>query len=372
MTKKDDEDNIDVSLIRIQVKRNDFKNNDSNESSDSEKSDLSKKERNIEFFKIMKTFLCKDIDLHEYIGYEKGLLFYKRKSLNFRRKYSNAFKKNFIKRKENNNNELIISRKLKQTNILSNHSMLYNNYDNNKISFYISKFGKYGNLNDFMRIYLKKSNLSETFLNYLAKPILEALNNLYKLKLFIVDLSEKNIIFDSDFDAKLVYKSQSFSFENYEPNELIKLPITGRLKYLPLEVINKEEIEIKYLDKIYSYFLGVFLYNLAFKCYPYGLNNINENDYEKIAELINKTKLEFPLSFKVSTKFTDFLKKVLDRDYKERYNIKEALEDTWIKGWDYIMEEKDNIDIDEDLKYFLIKLIFNNIPKFNQYLKSDT
>ena len=370
MTKKDDEYNINISQIHLD-KIHDFINDNSNESSDSEKSDLSKKESNNEFFKIMKTFLGKDIDLQEFIGYKKGLLFHKRKSLNPRKKYSNISKKNSLKTKEKNNNKLIIRRKskLKHINIIFNNSILYNNNDIDKTLFSITNLGKYGNLCDFMRNNFSKHNLSETFLNYIAKPIIETLENLYKLKIFIVDINERNIVFDSDFDAKFVYESQALSFENYEPNELIKLPLVGKLAHMPPEVINKEEIEIKYLDKIYSYSLGVFLYKLTFECYPYGLNDINENNYEKIAELINNSKLEFPL--KISKKFTEFLEKVLDRDYKERYNLKEALEDSWIKGWDYIIEEKENIDINEDLKYFLIKLIFNNVTKFNQYLKSD-
>ena len=70
--------------------------------------------------------------------------------------------------------------------------------------------------------------------------------------------------------------------------------------------------------------------------------------------------------FEISSKFKDFLKKVLDVDYKNRYSIKDALNDPWIKGWNIINEEKENTAIQEN---FIIKLISDNIPKFNEYIK---
>ena len=57
---------------------------------------------------------------------------------------------------------------------------------------------------------------------------------------------------------------------------------------------------------------------------------------------------------------------ILEKDYKKRYNIKEALEDQWIKGWDIINEEKENIGI---LENFIIELISDNIREFNLYIK---
>ena len=62
----------------------------------------------------------------------------------------------------------------------------------------------------------------------------------------------------------------------------------------------------------------------------------------------------------------NFLANVLDEDYKKRYNIREALEDKWIKGWDIINEEKENNGINEN---FILKLINDNIPKFSNYIK---
>ena len=71
-------------------------------------------------------------------------------------------------------------------------------------------------------------------------------------------------------------------------------------------------------------------------------------------------------NLEISKKFENFLKNVVEIDYKKRYNIEQALEDPWIKGWDIIAEEKENTGIQEN---FIIRLISDNIPKFNEYMK---
>ena len=74
----------------------------------------------------------------------------------------------------------------------------------------------------------------------------------------------------------------------------------------------------------------------------------------------------FPTGFYISDIYKNFLTNILEKDYKKRYNIKEALEDQWIKGWDIINEEKENIGI---LENFIIELISDNIREFNLYIK---
>lgn len=56
----------------------------------------------------------------------------------------------------------------------------------------------------------------------------------------------------------------------------------------------------------------------------------------------------------------------MEIDFTKRYNIEQALEDPWIKGWDIIAEEKEITGMQEN---FIIRLISDNIPAFNQYIK---
>jgi hypothetical protein len=51
---------------------------------------------------------------------------------------------------------------------------------------------------------------------------------------------------------------------------------------------------------------------------------------------------------------------------QEKLSVKDALNDPWIKGWGIINEEKENTGIQEN---FIIRLISDNIDRFNQYIK---
>lgn len=303
-----------------------------------------------------------NFELQEFIGDGITGVVYKGKSTNPNNKQTFSFKFNL----KNNN------RKDKYHEIYY-HKMLHHTYICPILAFYkinhvqffsVSEYGKYGDLSNLLEKYLKRKNISETFVNYLAKPILEALNYMHKLKLIHMDIKKANIIIDSDFNPKLIDFSSTFSFEKYAPNDIIKLPMLGTGRYMSPEILNKQEIEIKYGDKIDVYSLGVTLYNLLFGIFPYGLNAIQGNNYEQIKEHLKTAKLEFPSNCEVSENCKNFFKNTLAKDYKERYNVKEALEDPWIKGWDYIIEEKENIEISEN---FIIKLISDNIPEFNKY-----
>jgi len=260
-------------------------------------------------------------------------------------------------------------------NEIKNQKQLHHKYISQIFAFYkinaidyfsVSELGKYGNLDNFLNKFLKKNNLSETFVNYLAKEILEALNYMHAKKYYHMDIKKANIVIDTELNIKLIDFSSTISCKNYKPNELFVFPKIGTGRYMSPEMLNQTQMEIKYGAKMDIYSLGVTLYNLAFGCFPYGLSNIKGNDYEKITEQLNKAELEFPKDIEVSKPFKNFLRKVLEKDYLKRYNTREALEDPWIKGWDIINDEKENTG---NLENFIIKLICDNIPKFNQYIK---
>lgn len=303
-------------------------------------------------------------ELLDYIGSGSAGYVYKGKTKNPKNKQLLAFKfslKN--KNKKSNYHEIINQKNLHHMSI--NEIYAFIKIDNSNF-FTISALGKYGDLDKFLKESLRRSILSETFINYLAKPILEALNHMHKFKLVHMDIKKGNIILDSELNPKLIDFSSTISFEKYQPNDTIKLPLIGTGRYMAPEILNAKEIEIKYAEKIDVYSLGVTLYILTFGCYPYDLNKAKGNDYEKIKEKVNDNNLTFPTGFYISDKYKNFLKNILEKDYVKRYSIKEALEDPWIKGWNIINEEKENIGI---LENFIIELISDNIREFNLYIK---
>lgn len=237
---------------------------------------------------------------------------------------------------------------------------------NDSAFFSVSEFGKFGNIDNFLHNFLKRNYLSETFINYLAKPLFEALLYMHRKKLLHLDVKKGNIVLDSELNPKLIDFSSTYSFEKIEPKKVVQFYKIGTGRYMPPEILKGADMQIKYGDKIDVYCLGITLYNLAFGTYPYGLNQVKGDDYNRIEETLNNAKLKFPNGFEVSNLFKDFLKNILELDIYKRYSVKDALNHPWVKGWDIIAQEKEDIGLQEN---FIIRLISDNIPKFNQYIK---
>ena len=330
---------------------------------------------NFEELEVMQNFLennnpefIQNFELVEYIDSGSTGIVYKGKTKGTENNQLYSFKFCIQKNKKKNGNknkyqEVINQKKLHHKYI----SQILAFYKINQNDFFsVSELGKYGNLDNFLHQLLKRNILSETFINYIAKQILEALNYMHRNKLYHMDIKKGNIVLDSELNIKLIDFSSTISFEKQEPNSQMVFRMIGTGRYMPPEMLNETRIEIKYGGKLDIYSFGVTLYTLAFGCYPYGLSGIKGDDYTKIKEQLNKATLEFPKNIEISKSFQNFLRKVLEKDYLKRYDTREALKDPWIKGWDIINEEKENTGFQEN---FIIKLISDNIPKFNQYIK---
>ena len=183
-----------------------------------------------------------------------------------------------------------------------------------------------------------------------------------------MDIKQGNILVDSNLNLKLTDFSVSCSYSAFHPEDLVKFPYVGTSKYMSPEIIGRTHMKIKESCKIDIYSLGVTLYDIIYGTYPYKLNEVGSKDYEKILENIKNEELEFPEDRKVSELLKDFLKGLLNKDYMKRLSIKKALNHPWIKGADIILDEKEKSFCHEN---FLINLITDNIPKFNNYIKRN-
>ena len=325
--------------------------------------DLKKKDIMEEYLRNKCPDFYENFELGDYLDIRKTGIVYNGKSKNSRDNKLYYFKFCIRNRNQKNKYHEIIHQKSLHNKYISEILAFYK--INNTDYFSVSELGKYGNIDAFMHKFLKRNYLSETFINYIAEQILEGLNYMHRAKLVHMDIKKGNIVLDSEMNIKLIDFSAAFNFKNCEPDEEIILPRIGTGRYMPPEMLNKKKIKVKFFEKIDIYSLGVTLYNLAFDCYPYGLSDIKDDDYGMIIKKLTNNNLEFPININISTKFESFLRVILEKDYEKRYNIKEALEDPWIKGWDIINEEKENNGFDEN---FIDKLITNSIPKFNKYI----
>jgi serine/threonine protein kinase len=276
----------------------------------------------------------------------------KNKKGNNTQKYAIKF---CIKKKENDEKEnkskyqeIAINKKLHHKNV--NQILAFIKMKDGSF-FSVLEYGKHRDIDYFLNNLLKKRTLSETIILYLTKQILDGLEYLHRCKIIHMDIKEGNILIDAELNPKLIDFSVSCSFAEFDPNDTVKYPRVGTSRYIAPEIENRTQMKIKDGEKIDIYSLGVTIYHLALGVYPYTSN---------------KEVLEFPKNCKISNMFKDFMTKMLERDYNKRIGIKEALKHPWIKGWDILEEEKYNISC---LENFLIKLVTDDVMKFNEYIK---
>ena len=261
-----------------------------------------------------------------------------------------------------NTNEIQISSKLKHNNIINFYG--YTPLKENESSLLLIEQAKYNNLRNFQLNYLKKRYLSESFINYVAYQILKGLEYMHRCKIAHMDLKPQNLVVDEYLNIKIIDFSISINYKKITKKTII-LPIFGTNFYMSTEVLRGDKINVKDLNKVDLYSLGVILYNMAFGCYPYGLKRGMERQYDEILKNIEEQKLEFEESFKYSPLFLDFLSKLLKKNIDERISLHEALNHPWIKGANLLMQEKDNIS---NIGIFLTYLITDYFKSFNDYI----
>ena len=258
-------------------------------------------------------------------------------------------------------NEVLISSKLKNINVIDFYGYLKGKNDT---SFIIMENVKYGNLRDFQINILKRRTFSESLILFFASQILNGIHYCHKNKIAHMDIKPQNIVVDEFLNIKLIDFSISINYRNKGPNDEISLPFAGTNFYMAKEILQGSKIKYRDLNKIDLYALGVILYNLAFGNYPYELSYGDEDNYDAI----ERNKLEFPENdIKYYSKhFLDFLKRLLEKDIDKRMSLNEALNHYWIRGATLLNNEKEKCN---NLSSFLIYLLTDNIKVFNDYIK---
>ena len=267
----------------------------------------------------------------------------------------------YIREEKKNKKEIKIASQMKHQNIIR--FFIYKSSKEDKSEIMIMENGKFGNLRNFMKYFLKRAILSESMLCYFSNEILKALFYCHMNKVAHMDLKPQNIVLDEYMNAKLIDFSISIDYKNKNPKDKIKLPFKGTKPFMPLEVMNQESIEYENINKVDLFELGVMLYYLAFGFFPYDIKY--DDDYEKIKEKIKNNKLEIKNEYKFSKYFIDFLEKLLKKDIKERMNIFEAVNHYWYKGGKILYDEKEKT---YNIYCFATNLVVDGIKAFNDYL----
>ena len=277
----------------------------------------------------------------------------------------NNNKKNILS-KDSKIEEINIQKKLQHKNIVK----YYDYFDLKDYGCIVMELADSGDIDMIRKKMTDKNYLSETFLAFITKQILDGLCFIHKNKIIHMDIKQQNILIDKNLEVKITDFSVSLSYEKVQSHEKIKLPLSGTNPFMSPEVLSKAQIDIEDASKIDMFSLGVMLYNLSIGDFPYNLNINLKKNFDEVLEKIKNNDLEFPenkiKSRRYSNLFIKFLKNLLDKDIKSRISVFEALDDPWIKGTELIFEEKEKIG--DNLK-FLLKMSCDNIRSFNEYLK---
>ena len=182
-----------------------------------------------------------------------------------------------------------------------------------------------------------------------------------------MDIKQQNILIDDFLNIKVTDYSVSLDYGDKKDN-YIDLPMVGTCYYMSPEVLSKKRISINDASKIDIYSFGVLLYLLAFNDYPYDLDKIDSHNYPRIYQNIQEKDLLFPKDTGHSEMFKNFVRKCLEKNIKNRYNIYEAMNDPWIKGYQIILNEKEYL---YNAGKFMIEVMVDNIKSFNDYIKTS-
>ena len=269
----------------------------------------------------------------------------------------------YQKSEKENKNEITISFKLKNRNVIDFYS--YSQIEKNKSSLLVMENAEFGNLRNFQKNILKRNVLSETLLCFFAFQILNGIAYIHKCKIAHMDIKPQNIVIDNELNTKLIDFSISLNYANENLEKEILLPCRGTLLYMSKEVLNSEKIKVKDLNKVDLYSFGVILYNLAFGCYPYKLTYKEQDDLDLILEKMENKKLDFRNDINYSSYFIDFLSKLLEKDINKRINIYETLNHYWIKGANLLLDEKEKSYYNNN---FICYLLANHIKMFEDYI----
>ena len=341
-------------------KNKDLEISEKNTSQESAKSitddDLSNHEKLTYYLKENNIKFTEEFELQNLIGTGSESFVYK----TLIKKNKRFITSKMIKREKGqkiNLNEYKISQKLKSNNIINTFTTF--NLKEDELDCIIMEYAKYGNLRDFKTKILKRNLLSESLLCFITYQILKSLRYINLCKIVHFDLKPENIVVDELLNFKIIDFSVSLDYRNKDSKK-IKLPYRGTKYYIPPEVDKRNIINIKELNKIDLYSLGVTLYKLAFDDYPYDINYEESKNYANIKKEGLKDK-----QYHYSSHFLDFLNKLLEKDINKRININEALNHPWIKGAKILLEEKETIN---NANIFLTSLITDNFIEFNSYI----
>ena len=216
-----------------------------------------------------------------------------------------------------------------------------------KAMFAILEYGNHGTLFDALKNI--KNGFSEDVCQYILLKILNAVEALHKKGICHRDLKPENLVFVGDnYELKLIDFGFSAKFLTKKNQKKKLMKIVGTPFYIPPEILERKSYDGEKAD-IFS--LGVILFTLMTKNFPFEKTNINdtsnndkkllhkhlkEKQYDKYWKLID----EYLGIRNFPQKFKNLFVKMVTYNPEERPSIEEIRKDEWMLDIYDASEEK--------------------------------
>ena len=233
---------------------------------------------------------------------------------------------------------------------------MYCSYTYNNCLYNVMDFAEGGELTQLIN---SSENISEKKIKDIFKQIQEGVKFIHGKNVIHRDLKPNNILFlDKEKNHVVIIDFGISGISNGLNREIIK---AGTFKFTPPEVLSRNNYQSS--NKIDIWALGVILYLMIFKTYPFN----GENNKE-ILKKVEKEELTFPNEYKIKKSLAKLLKEMFEKNPKKRIDINDSLFDLWYN------DESDDYEIfsndKKEIKFRIIPQLNNEKEKAPSYLRT--
>ena len=223
---------------------------------------------------------------------------------------------------------------------------IYNFYTYENYLYNVMEYAKGGELTQLIN---SKDEIPETKIKDIFKQIYSAVKYLHNKNIIHRDLKTNNIVFLDEEKTHVAIIDFGISSTSCG-GDVLK---AGTLKYLPPEILTGDTF--KNSNKIDMWALGIILYLLYFKKFPF-----DGKDFSEIKKRIHYEPVFYPKNIKIRKTLINLIDKLLDKDYNTRISC----------GDESFIEYFDDNDMSKEA--FLINRINNakSSKKINKYISS--
>ena len=230
----------------------------------------------------------------------------------------------------NNFKEIEIHKKLIHDNIIR----LYTSRETKDNYDLLLEYAPKGNI---FQLILQKQNFSEIECFSYFIQIVNAIYFLHEKNIIHRDIKPENILIFEKNKIKLC----DFGWSNYN-NINNRTSFCGAFEYMSPEMINGES----YNKSIDIWSLGILLYEMYFGFPPFRANpQSNDKTNEIFNNILNK-KISFDCGKKIDKNMKNLILKMLEKNSKKRFCIKDILMHNWVKKFEYVLFGNVDINID--------------------------